>query len=162
MGFSHLAIANARPSTEVVLCDNSAFVPDVIAKYSGLKLHRDYEEMLATEKLDAVLVATPSRLHAPMVKAALERGLHVFCEKPFCLDWRESDALAEQASRRNLVTQVGYHYRYVGAFREMKRIVDSGALGTITHALAEAYGPVVLRSNGATWRTQRTEGGGCQ
>jgi predicted dehydrogenase len=161
MGISHLAIANAHPDTEVVLCDNSGFVPNVVAKYSGLPVHRDYAEMLAGEKLDAVLIATPSRLHAPMVKAALERGLHVFCEKPFCLDWRESDALAELAAARNLVTQVGYHYRYVGAFREMKRIIESGALGTITHALAEAYGPVVLRPKGATWRTQRTEGGGC-
>lgn len=161
MGISHLAIANAHPKTDVVLCDNSGFVADILSKYSGLPVHRNYEEMLVSEKLDAVLIATPSRLHASMVKAALERGLHVFCEKPFCLDWRESDALTNLAAQKGLVTQVGYHYRYVGAFREMKRILDTGALGTITHALAEAYGPVVLRPKGSTWRTQQSEGGGC-
>ena len=42
--------------------------------------------LLADAALDAVVIATPSRLHAPMVEKALERGLHVFCEKPFTLD----------------------------------------------------------------------------
>jgi predicted dehydrogenase len=161
MGISHLAIANAHPDTEVVLCDSANFVPDVVAKYSGLPVHRDYAAMLATERIDAVIIATPSRMHAPMVRAAIEHGVHVFCEKPFCLDWRESGVLADLAAQKALATQVGYHYRYVGAFREMKRIVDTGALGTITHALAEAYGPVVLRPKGSTWRTQQAEGGGC-
>lgn len=161
MGISHLAIANAHPETDVVLCDSSNFVADVVAKYSGLPVHRDYAAMLAAGGINAVIIATPSRLHAPMVRAAIEHGVHVFCEKPFCLDWRESGSLADLATQKGLVTQVGYHYRYVGAFREMKRIVDTGALGTITHALAEAYGPVVLRPKGSTWRTQQAEGGGC-
>ena len=43
----------------------------------------------------------------------------------------------------------------------MKRLVDAGAIGRITHVLAEAYGPVVLKRQGSTWRTERTEGGGC-
>jgi predicted dehydrogenase len=60
-----------------------------------------------------------------------------------------------------LVTQVGYHYRFVGAFDEMKRLLDAGALGAVTHVLAEAYGPVVLRRKGGTWRTRPAEGGGC-
>ena len=65
------------------------------------------------------------------------------------------------AAEKGLVEQVGYHYRYVGAFQEMKRLVDAGAIGEVTHVLAEAYGPVVLKPKGATWRTQRAEGGGC-
>ena len=59
-----------------------------------------------------------------------------------------------------LVTQVGYHYRFVGAFQEAARIVKSGALGTIHHVRAEAYGPVVLRQKGSTWRSAKNEGGG--
>jgi predicted dehydrogenase len=161
MGISHFSIANAHPATEVVVCDAADFLLDGIKKYSKRPAFRDYDEMLASGELDAVLIATPSRLHAPMVRKALARGLHVFCEKPFCLDWRDSEALAKAASDKRLVSQVGYHYRFVGAFQEMKRIVASGALGTITHVLAEAYGPVVLRPKGSTWRTNRTEGGGC-
>ena len=43
---------------------------------------------------------------------------------------------------------MGYHYRYVGAFQEMKRLVEAGAIGEVTHVLAEAYGPVVLKRQG--------------
>lgn len=161
MGLSHFSIANAHPRTEVVACDASGFMLDGIAKYSGRPAFKDFDDMLAKEQLDAMIIATPSRLHAPMVRKALERGIHVFCEKPFCLDWRESEALTELAVERGLISQVGYHYRYVGAFQEMKRIIDAGALGQITHVLAEAYGPVVLRPKGTTWRTDRAEGGGC-
>ena len=161
MGLSHFSIANAHPQTAVVACDASGFLLDIVSKYSALPTYKDFDDMLAREPLDAVIIATPSRLHAPMVRKALERGLHVFCEKPFCLDWREAEALTALAAEKGLVSQVGYHYRYVGAFQEMRRIIASGALGQITHVLAEAYGPVVLRPKGTTWRTDRAEGGGC-
>lgn len=161
MGLSHFSIANAHPETDVIACDAAGFMLDGIHKYSKRPVYKDYDEMLEKETLDAVIIATPSRLHAPMVRKALERGIHVFCEKPFCLDWRDAEALTALAAERGLVSQVGYHYRYVGAFQEMKRIIDSGALGEITHVLAEAYGPVVLRPKGTTWRTDRAEGGGC-
>lgn len=161
MGLSHFSIVNSHPETAVSVCDTSGLVLDVLGKYAGVPCHRDYDEMLDKADLDAVIVATPSRFHAPMVRKALERGLHVFCEKPFCLDWRESEALAALAAEKGLVNQVGYHYRYVGAFQEMKRLVEAGAIGEVTHVLAEAYGPVVLKPKGATWRTDRAEGGGC-
>lgn len=161
MGLSHFSIANAHPRTDVVVCDASGFMLDGIAKYSGRPAYKDFDEMLAKEQIDAMIVATPSRLHAPMVRKALEKGIHVFCEKPFCLDWRESEALTALAAEKGLISQVGYHYRYVGAFQEMKRLVEAGAIGQITHVLAEAYGPVVLRPKGTTWRTDRAEGGGC-
>jgi predicted dehydrogenase len=122
---------------------------------------RDYAEMLDKERPDAVVIATPSRLHAPMVTAALDAGAHVFCEKPFCLDWQDSEALTARAAAEHKVAQVGYHYRYVGAFQEVKRLVDAGAIGRVTHVLAEAYGPVVLRAKRQTWRSQKSEGGGC-
>ena len=160
MGLSHFAIVNSHPETQVSVCDSSKLVLDVIGRHAGVPVFRDYEPMLASG-LDAVIVATPSRLHGPMVRSALEKGINVFCEKPFCLDWRESEELAALASAKGLVNQVGYHYRYAGAFREMKRLVDAGAIGRITHVLAEAYGPVVLKRQGTTWRTERTEGGGC-
>jgi predicted dehydrogenase len=160
MGISHFAIVNSHPETEVVVCDSSKIVLEVLEKYTDVPVFRDYDAMLAAG-LDAVLIATPSRLHEPMVHKAIERGIHVFCEKPFCLDWRKSEELAALAAARGRVNQVGYHYRYAGAFREMKRLVEAGAIGEITHVLAEAYGPVVLRRQGSTWRTERVEGGGC-
>lgn len=161
MGLSHFSMVRAHPLARTVACDGSGFMVDILSRNIETPIHKDYDRMLAEESLDAVLVATPSKLHAPMVRAALDRGLNVFCEKPFCLDWREGMELAEMAEAKGVVAQVGYHYRYVGAFREMKRILETGALGKITHVLAEAYGPVVLRPKRATWRTKKGEGGGC-
>ncbi len=161
MGLSHFSIVNAHPQVECVACDATGFLIDVLGKNVKNKLYKSYDKMLEEETLDAVVIATPSRHHATMVRAALDRGIHVFCEKPFCLDWREGDALAQLAEEKGLIGQVGYHYRYVGAFREMQRILETGALGTVHHVLAEAYGPVVLRPKRQTWRTQKAEGGGC-
>jgi len=162
MGVSHLAILRAHPEVDVVaVCDASSYVLEVLKKYTGLKGYTDYRELLEREKPDAVLIATPSRFHAQIVKAALERDLHVYCEKPFCLDVAEGSRLAQLAERKRLVNQVGYHYRFVAPFREMKRLIDLGVLGQIHHLRAEAYGPVVLRPSGSTWRASGAEGGGC-
>lgn len=162
MGLSHLAMIRAHPDVRVdAVIDQAGYVLDVLGKYTGLRTFGDLPEALAAVELDALLIATPTRLHAPMVRSALERGLHVFCEKPLTLSARESTELAELAATRGLVTQVGYHNRFVGAFREVKTLLDAGAIGRVTHLQAEAYGPVVLKPKGSTWRSRRTEGGGC-
>lgn len=161
MGLSHYSIINAHEDVKVVgVCDSSGYVLDVLNKYTGVTTFTDYEKMLTTTSAEAVVISTPSRMHAPMVRACLERGIHVFCEKPFCLDPAESRALAALASERGLVCQVGYHNRFVGAFAEVKRLLDAEALGTVSHVLAEAYGPVVLKPKGGTWRSKKDEGGG--
>ncbi|HET9440512.1 MAG TPA: Gfo/Idh/MocA family oxidoreductase [Longimicrobiales bacterium] len=161
MGISHLAIANSHPDARVTAaCDSNGYVTDVLTRHTGLRCYGTYQEMLQREQLDAVIVSTPSRLHASMVATALERGLHVFCEKPFVLDHREGERLADVAEAKGLANQVGYHFRFVAAFAEAARIAASGALGTIHHVRAEAYGPVVLRPRGNTWRAARSEGGG--
>ena len=162
MGMSHLALVRAHPKVELAaVCDSSSYILAVLQKYTGVATHSDYERMLRDVEPDAVLIATPTRMHAGMVRSALERDVHVFCEKPLTLSKTDAEDLAALGRERGLVTQVGYHNRFVGAFREAKALVESGALGTITHALGEAYGPVVTKAKGSTWRSRRVEGGGC-
>ncbi|MFL6671705.1 MAG: Gfo/Idh/MocA family protein [Massilia sp.] len=162
MGLSHHAIINSHPDAALVaICDPATYVLDVLNKYTGIRGYTDYRLLLEEERPDAVFIATPSRFHGEMVRAALEKNIHVFCEKPFCLDLAEGARLVQLAESRGLVNQVGYHNRFVGAFEETRRLVDSGLLGGIHHVKAEAYGPVVLRPKGATWRTSKNEGGGC-
>jgi predicted dehydrogenase len=162
MGLSHYALVNAHPDVTVVgVCDSSSYVLGVLKKYTGVPTYSDFDAMLDQSVPDAVIVATPSSSHATMVRAALERDLHVFCEKPFTLNPRDANALAALGNERGLVTQVGYHNRFIGAFQEVKRLLNAGAVGEVTHVLGEAYGPVVLKPKGGTWRSQRTEGGGC-
>jgi predicted dehydrogenase len=162
MGLSHHAIINSHPDVNLVaVCDTSGYMLDVLNKYVGIKCYTDYKKMLNEEQLDAVFIATPSRFHGEMVKAALDMNTHVFCEKPFCLDLDNGQQLMELAESKGLINQVGYHYRFVATFQEMKRLVDANAIGQIHHVRAEAYGPVVLKPKGSTWRASKNEGGGC-
>lgn len=162
MGISHCAILNAHPHVELAaVCDSAQYVLGVLNKYTGVRTYGDFRRMIDEVALDCVVVATPSKTHADVVRYALEHDLDVFCEKPFVLDPQDGERLVALARERARVTQVGYHYRFVGAFREARRLLAAGALGHIHHVRAEAYGPVVLRPRGSTWRSARTEGGGC-
>lgn len=161
MGLSHFSIINAHQDVKVVgVCDASGYILDVLSKYTGVDTYTDLDKMLESGNVEAAVISTPTILHAPMVRACLDRGVHVFCEKPLCLDPGDSVELAELAREKGLVTQVGYHNRHLATFAEVKRILDLGVLGTVTHVLAEAYGPVVLKPKGTTWRSKKDEGGG--
>jgi predicted dehydrogenase len=162
MGLSHQSVINAHPDAKLVsVCDPAAYVLDVITKYTGIKTYTDYQAMLAEEALDCLFVATPSKHHSAIVEAAIQRGLHVFCEKPFGLDPEVGFRLAELAESKQLVNQVGYHCRFIAAFAEAKRLLEQNIIGDLHHLRAEAYGPVVLRPKGSTWRSQKNSGGGC-
>ena len=162
MGLSHLAILRTHPDVDVVaVCDTFGMMLNGLNRYTGLKTYSDYTELLEKEPLDAVLIATPSRFHGAMVKQALGKNLHVFCEKPFCLDVAEGRELAALAKSKGVVNQVGYHYRFLGTFIEAKALLAANLIGKVHHVRAEAYGPVVLRPKGMTWRTSKSEGGGC-
>jgi len=161
MGLSHLAIANALPDFNVLaLCDSTPLVGAALSKATGLSHYSSIDETLALGELQAVIVATPTSSHESIVRKAIDRGLHVFCEKPLTLSPAASRELAGLAMKKGLVTQVGYHNRFVAAFAELKRLIDSGAIGRVSHVLAEAYGPVVVRPAKMSWRGKSGEGGG--
>jgi predicted dehydrogenase len=161
MGLSHLAIANMHPDVQIAaVCEPASYVRGVLRKEAPFRTFGSYEAMLSEVELDAVLIATPSKTHTELVRSALERGLHVFCEKPLTLTPADTAQLVEAARRAGVVTQVGYHNRFIGSFGEVKRLLASGAIGTISSVLGEAYGPVVLRAKGGTWRSNKSAGGG--
>jgi predicted dehydrogenase len=162
MGLSHAAILGAMPDVEMVgLCDSSGLVLDAFRKLSSLPVFDDYEKMLKQTSPDFVVVATPTKFHYEMVKSALEKGVHVFCEKPFCLDPKQGWELETMARAKNLVNQVGYHNHFLGTFQELKKMVAQKAIGEIVHFQGEAYGPVVLKPKGDSWRSKPSDGGGC-
>jgi predicted dehydrogenase len=162
MGISHLSILGAHPDVEVVgVADTSKIVTDVLEKYSSFKTFSDYKKMLDATKPDAVFVSAPTKFHATIVEELLQRGIHVFVEKPFCLNVQQGTNLVKLAKEKGLINQVGYHNKFIGTFEEVKRIVSGGFLGEINHFVGEAYGPVVVRKKQGTWRSDPEEGGGC-
>jgi scyllo-inositol 2-dehydrogenase (NADP+) len=162
MGLSHLAIANALDGFNVIaIVDPAPLVGSTIARYGNFRHLESFADLLNVGEVQAVIIATPSRSHELMIRSSFDRGWDVFCEKPLTLSAEASEELAGMAAAKELVTQVGYHNRYIGTFYEVKRLLGQGALGRITHAHAEAYGPVVLRPSKSTWRSSAAEGGGC-
>jgi predicted dehydrogenase len=103
----------------------------------------------------------PTKYHANIVKNVLQKGKHVFAEKPLCLTAEEGKELVELAEKKGVVNQVGYHNKFIGTFREAKRILESGELGEVFHFEGESYGPVVVRKKQDSWRSDPSEGGGC-
>ena len=162
MGISHAAIVGPHKDVDLVaVCDTSSLVLEGFRKFTGVRVYDDYRKMIDSEQLDFVIIATPTKFHYPMVKYALEKGVHTFCEKPFSLTISEGEELVSLADRNNLVNQVGYHNHFIGTFRELKRLIGKGILGELVHFTGEAYGPVVTKPKGGTWRSDPGEGGGC-
>jgi scyllo-inositol 2-dehydrogenase (NADP+) len=163
MGISHYAILGAHPRAEVAaVCDSATYVTSALRKHTGVETFRDYQKMIDTAGLDCVFVATPTSTHFEAASYALEHGLHVFVEKPLCLDPAQSKHLSNLARERGRANQVGYHNRFVGTFREARRLVRAGAIGDVYHVSGSAFGQVVIRpKTGFTWRSRRSEGGGC-
>src|SRR5262245_7888527 len=132
MGLSHLSIINSHPGVKVVgLCDAAGYVLDVMNKYTGVNVFASYRLLLDRAKPDAVIIATPSRTHGEIARLALEREIHVFVEKPFCLSIAEGRDLVALAASTKVVNQVGYHYRFVAAFQELKRLLELRVVGEI-------------------------------
>ena len=162
MGLSHAAIVGAHPEVDLVaVCDTSTLILNAFKKFSQIRTYSDYSKMFEAENLDLVVVATPTRFHYQIVKSALQKGIHTFCEKPFSLKVDEGEELVALAKEKHLVNQIGYHNHFIGTFRELRRLVDEEVLGDLTHFTGEAYGPVVTREKGGTWRSKPEEGGGC-
>jgi len=79
MGLSHLSMVRAHPDVDLVgVCDSTGYLLDVLSKYTGVSTFADLDEMLTTVRPEAVVIATPSHLHASMVRTALEHDVNVF------------------------------------------------------------------------------------
>ncbi len=163
MGISHYAILGAHPRVQVAaLCDSATYITSALRKHTGVETFKDYRKMLDGAKLDCVVVAAPTSTHFQIAADALTRGLHVFVEKPLCLDPGQSKGLADLAKSTRRANQVGYHNRFIGTFRETRRLARAGVLGDIYHISGSAFGQVVVRpKSGSTWRSKKSEGGGC-
>ena len=114
------------------------------------------EELL--DRVDAVIVASSNASHHPIARAALDRGLHVLCEKPLGLDSAQADDLAAAASRSGAITMTPFTYRFMPMARQLRRHIEEGYVGTPFH-LAARYYTGFARDGEYSWRFDRGESG---
>jgi predicted dehydrogenase len=94
----------------------------------GFRAFADYRGLLACQ-LDAVLVAAPDPYHAEITLAALDRGLHVFCEKPLCFSVDEATEIAAARDRAGRVVQVGYMKQFDPSYELLKGMLPKNGAG---------------------------------
>jgi myo-inositol 2-dehydrogenase/D-chiro-inositol 1-dehydrogenase len=81
--------------------------------------------------LDAVVIAAATSAHAELINACLDRGLPTFCEKPVALDYEETVAIVDRVESSGITLQIGFMRRFDPGYREAKRLVEAGELGTL-------------------------------
>lgn len=96
----------------------------------GVPFHDDWKALLDMPGLDAVVIATPTFTHADMAIAAMEKGLHVFLEKPMELTVDKCRAINEAASKHDVRLGLGHVLRFDPLYRSVKANVDAGKVGT--------------------------------
>jgi myo-inositol 2-dehydrogenase/D-chiro-inositol 1-dehydrogenase len=89
----------------------------------------DWRELLGRADLDAVIIGSPSALHAEQVEAFAQAGKHVFCEKPMATDLASADRALAAADAAGVVLQVGYNRRFDRSFAAVREAVASGRVG---------------------------------
>jgi myo-inositol 2-dehydrogenase/D-chiro-inositol 1-dehydrogenase len=85
----------------------------------------------AISEADALVIAAASSAHPELIRAGIERGIPVFCEKPLARDLEETRLLVDEIERSQIRFQLGFQRRFDAAFREARRLVEDGSLGTL-------------------------------
>ena len=141
----------------VAVCDQSFPGRGVLS--DGVRVHRTYLELLE-EPLDAVFVSLPNEMAPDVTIAALERGLHVFCEKPPGRTVEDVERVIEvERAHPGLVLKYGFNHRYHDSVREALSLVQGGELGELVN-LRGVYGKSKVVPFAGSWRAERREAGG--
>lgn len=109
----------------------------VTQEYTGVKVTKDYNDILNNPEITGVAVVTPSHMHYKLVKAMLLAGKHVYVEKPISTVAEEARDLAKLALERGLVLMVGHLLLYHPAVNRLKMLVEEGVLGEIVYAQSD-------------------------
>ena len=115
--------------SEIIVADvDPGRARELAAEFNGRAVESVEE---ALDSADAVVIATPTDVHATLVRAAVERGLPTFCEKPLAFDLGETADLVGRVERAGVPLQVGFQRRFDPAYREARRLVEAGELGIV-------------------------------
>jgi predicted dehydrogenase len=120
------------------------------------------QQMMASGKVDAVIIATPHWHHAELSIEALRAGLHVVCEKPLAVTVSQADEVLRTARESKGIFAVVHQFRFEPAYQQAKRILDSGELGALLRcSMVETMWRSEAYYRSSPWRgTWKGEGGG--
>src|SRR5690606_18443861 len=131
-GRGRLAAHAHQPGQGARLVAGADVYPPALAeftqKYPEARTFTDYRDLLEQVELDAVFIASPDHLHEEQAVAALRRGIAVYLEKPMAITIEGCDAILAAAAETGARLYLGHNMRHMLFVREMKRLIDSGAI----------------------------------
>ena len=147
IGAGGIALANHLPgfaycpdTTVVALCDANPQILEEARKKTGIAaVETDYRKLIARDQVQAVVIATPNHVHAPMALAAIEDGKHVLCEKPIAMNLAEAKRMYDAAEKRGVRHMTAFTYRFVPAMRYMAHLTGKGFIGRPYHFRAARF-----------------------
>jgi predicted dehydrogenase len=122
----------------VAVCDVYGPRVQAAAKKTGGKVYRNYRELLADPRVDAVCIATPDRHHAAQAIEAVRAGKDVYVEKPLT-HWSQMDLayqLGQEAEKHKRIVQVGTQYVADDTYAEVRKLIKEGIIGKVVHVQA--------------------------
>jgi len=148
-----VAVADAREDRRAAAAEEAP----------GARLYDSAEELLEKETLDFVDICTPPATHARLVRAALERALHVLCEKPLVVAPDELRGLPSLAADRERTLFTVHNWKHAPVLVRVAELLRSGTIGELRHCRWETLRdrPAAAANGGVNWRVApAAEGGG--
>jgi myo-inositol 2-dehydrogenase/D-chiro-inositol 1-dehydrogenase len=124
----------------VVVTDPVIAAAERMSKEYGYALSPTFQDILADESVDAVLLATPNFLHADQTIQALEAGKHVFCQKPIALTLEDANRVVDAAKASDRLLQFGFMLRFTPPLPQLQARLANNELGSLIAAQAAVFG----------------------
>ena len=161
MGKVHTEAVRRLGNVEVTtVAASSQSTADRFASALGIPHARaDWRAVLADKEIDAVHVCTPNALHYPMVKAALEAGKHVLCEKPLTMNSNEAHEIAALAEQKKLAHCTNHNLRFYPLVQQIRSMVAAGELGEILIVNGTYFQDWLLYDTDWNWRANADSNG---
>jgi predicted dehydrogenase len=157
--YVHLPGLQLCPDAEIVaLCDSNAdLLKQKAAQYHVDHIFTDYHDLLQDPAVDAVVVATPTVMHAPIALATIAAGKHVLVEKQLAMNYAEAVQMYQAAQQAGVVHMTAFTYRFVPAMRYLKYLLGKGTIGLPRHLRVARLQEV--RDTSLGWRQNRALAG---
>ena len=165
MGTAHAKCISENRINNLELCALCDLNSEKFEKFKDLKIdfYNDYKEMLKSSKLDAVIIATPHKLHCNIAIEALENNLNVLVEKPIDVTISQAKKLNEKAKISDKVFAIMFNQRTNELFAKAKEILSTGKLGKMKRTVwivTNWYRTQRYYDSGSWRATWSGEGGG--
>ncbi len=163
IGVDHIASFQQHPAATVVaLADVSPERGrEAAEKYKIPDLVTDYKVLLARDDIDAISIALPNYLHAPVALAALKAGKHVMIDKPIATNARDAAKVVAEAKKRRRLVMVGQNNRFTADVQTAKQLIEQGVLGDVYHAKTAWTRRSGIPRTGSWFTQKKFAGGGC-